>query len=218
MPEIPINPSLTGEHSTSARFSFANSAYARQVHLEDYMVGRFPQRTRLIRYQSGANRTLRGQLQASGLILGRQVESESDVYVVPKSARPLTYEATMKREGSFSYTDEQLMHDLGSLLGKTAALETADGGSWNMIALEDPQTLGGLVAIVDFTLPDERNLFLLPGVEEVIVPFPKDTLPDPAQFYTDQLAHVFGGNPEALSVYFRMGFNEQLAGVQDETA
>lgn len=218
MSELPSRPNPSHESSTGARFSFANSESARRLSLEDYTIGSYAQQTRLIRYQGGRDEPLRHRLETAGLILGERI-GDNPVYRVPRSSRPLAYEASNKSDGLFSYTDEQLLYDLGVLLGKVAAIDGPEANLWQMVDLETPQNLGQLVAIVDFTLPHEGNLFLRPGAEEDITPVPKHATPDPALLYSPHIVGLFGEHAEGgSSVYFRMGFNEQLGAPQDETA
>lgn len=208
---FPAQPSH--ERPTSARLSFASSQLARSINLEDYIVGTSAQQSRLIRYQGGAHVGLREKMQTAGLLLGQQIDGDN-VYRIPRSSRPLAYEASIRRDGSFSYGDEQLAYDLGSLLGTLSGLGGAESESWLVIDAPDAQDLGQMISIVDFTLPEEGNVFLIPGVEYATTAADKVLVPDPTVFYTRHLPEFFNGDIGRVDAYFCMGFNEQRMGGQ----
>lgn len=113
------------------------------------------------------------------------------------ASRPIVYDARSTAHGAFSYGDDVLFYDLGDLLAKT---HLVTGGQ--LITSE----VGKHVAIVEFTKPNERRLFLVPGVEQFVDALPEDI--DPLTHYSAQLAEEFGARFDEAAVFFNMGFNE----------
>lgn len=155
-------------------------------------------------------RQLRKPLEEDGLILGHRRASEAaatETYSIPASARPLAYEAPVTREGAYSYTDEELFHDLGDILG---SLSHKYGDDPQMVATDVTRVL----ALVDFVQPGERQVYFTPGVERLLVPRPPEVSAEGQ--YAEQLETVFSGRFDEVAIYFRMGFAEAAAAARGE--
>lgn len=196
-----------GEQKTSPRHSFANSGLAKRIGLEDFSIGISHDTARLIRHHSNDELGLRETLEDSGIILGRKIDSET-VYIIPRSSRPLGYDAPIQRGGLFGYGDEQALFDVGVLLGKVASL--ADGDKLLAVHPDNAQDFGQMIALVDFTLPSANNVFLVPGVEDALLEVGNETPSKLAQFYYENLLQMFGGVSDDAAYDFYEGFNQQL--------
>lgn len=201
----PRPPGSIPEHLTGARFSFANSSLARRINLRDYSIGVPGRSYRLINYRD-TDPTIRERLEEQKLILGTRVSGNA--YKVPRSARPLAYEATESKGGAYSYNDENLLYDLGVLLG-SVAYSDPDPSQLAVVVTETPHELAQMVAIVDFTHPDEKNLFLVPGAENSVAAVSRADYENPAFLYDQALREVFGESFASLGYHFHTGFNEQ---------
>lgn len=139
---------------------------------------------RLVSYPTKYSRQqLFAALKQRQLILGVQLpdaHAGRAVFSVPLSARPLAYEVGAASQGQFTYGDKRLFGELGKLL----AITTHTVGDLVL----PPDSITKCVAFVDFTRPDEHNLFLVPGVEGVLV------TPDvqPKDYYLRQLPLELG--------------------------
>jgi|GEM_PF-3228357 len=95
------------------------------------------------------------------LVLGRFVlgTGQEDIFEVPRESRPLALEARSISNGEFSLTDQNMMRELGHLAGSIARLsgKVIGGG-------EAEQAFG----LVDFVAPGERQIYLLPGSEQLL--------------------------------------------------
>jgi hypothetical protein len=95
------------------------------------------------------------------LVLGRFVlgTGREDVFEVPRESRPLALEARSISNGEFSLTDQGMMRELGHLAGSIARLsgKVIGGG-------EAEQAFG----LVDFVAQGERQIYLLPGSEQLL--------------------------------------------------
>lgn len=180
-PNLPSNPE--SENQTSLRFSLANE----NIGSKDIIIGHPSRPWRAVEYPTSDSEQLeiRDKLYAQGLILGRLITENSDdtqCYGVPTSARPLAYESSAAKEGSFTYNDPKLYEDLGELLALTSL--TAE---LKWIIRGD---IGRAVALVDFTQPNERRLLLIPGIEKLLKPREKEQ--DLESYYEDRISHQFG--------------------------
>ncbi len=148
----------------------------------------------------------RDALQERGLILGRRIESDSyntDAYHIPPSARPLQHDSGEQAPGTYSYNDQRLFYNIGALLAEvTRALPG------KMIEGELPKE----IALVEFTLPNERKLFLAPGIEHRIVDAPEETEEiDLIEKYTEQMWSLLTVNKEERLQSLQHGFIETLS-------
>ncbi len=196
-------PHQPGERDTTPRYSLAYELIG-----SDDTIVRHPGggSARIVSYPQARGRksVIREVLLGKGLILGRvrsEIDDKEQQFIVPTSARPIAYDARVDAPGAFSYNDEQLFFDLGNLLGE---LYLSDQ--------EEPVVVGNIgraVALVEFTRPNERQLYFVPGIERII-----ETLPvgfEPSEYYTDSLMQTFGHRFDLAAVSFRMGFSEAVA-------
>lgn len=199
-----IRPTLQpGERETNARYSLAYD----RIGSEDIMLLRHPSggAVRVIAYESADEQRsqLRDRLVAKGLILGMIIGDAEDTkqhFKVPKSARPIAYDANVEASGAFSYNDEQMFFDLGQLLA-----ELYQASDVKLVLSGD---VGRSVAFVEFTHHDERQLYLVPGVERVMESLETDV--SPIGFYTERLTEAFGHRFDNAAISFRMGFSEAI--------
>lgn len=191
-------------HPTGVRYSLSNDAIGSADFLQNHPVGD----VRFIEYPTPSPKQLeiREALELKGLVLGRRrtVDAESSqVYKIPTSARPIAYDASVGEEGAYSYNDESLFYDLGSILGELTRLDPTS----ESLLVGD---IGHCVAFVDFTRPNERQIYFIPGVEMLIQDAPDDI--EPIQYYEEVLSESFGAHFDDVAVYFRMGFAEDPHG------
>ncbi len=191
---------LPGERGTSPRYSLAYDL----IGSED-VITRHPGggSARIVTYPlaPGYRAVVREALLGKGLILGRvqsEINDSEQQFMVPTSARPIAYEARVDTPGAFSFNDEQMFFDLGGLLGELYAQ-----GEEEPVVVGD---LGRSVALVEFTRPNERQLFFVPGIERIIEPLPHSA--SATEYYADNLTQTFGHRFESASSSFRMGFSE----------
>ncbi len=205
----------SGEYPTAARNSFASDTLG----IEDNIYRHPSGKIRFLTYpkKPGLRNEVLERLISKDLIIGKRVEDRSDklVFVIPRSSRPLTHEAASGSEGAFTYGDQELFFDLGMCLGSVASLSQNEG-MWSVIQAPPNTSLGDLVSIQEFTRPGEARLGLIPGVEQCVVEVDKRIFPDPIAAYGGQLEEVFGSRFHDAAIYFRMGFNEPLAGLDNE--
>lgn len=215
MSERPIPKVSSAEYPTAARSSFASEALGIQDTIYRHPSGKI----RFLSYpkkRSPKNEVLE-QLISKGLIIGKRAEDDSGklVFVIPRSSRPLTHEAASGSEGAFTYGDDELFFDLGMCLG-TVASTSRNESTWRVVQSPPETSLGSLVSIQEFTRPGEARLGLIPGVEQCVVEVDKRIFPDPIAAYGRQLEGVFGSRFQDAAIYFRMGFNEPLGGLENE--
>lgn len=157
--------------------------------------------TRVIEYPrlDSEREWVRDGLRMAGLLLGHQVESEEgrEAFRIPPSSRPILHEASSTAHGAYSYGDDTLFYDLGALLA-----ESYRATNGRLVA----EQVSKNIALVEFTRPDERRLFLVPGVEAVADFAAAET--DPLAYYTDMLSRELGDRFQVAAQYFAMGFNE----------
>lgn len=192
-----------GERKTTARYSLEYDL----IGSEDIIV-RHPSGggVRVIEYERAdvARSYLREVLLDKGLILGRILGDKRDKkqhFAIPKSARPISYDASVDDTGAFSYNDEQMFFDLGSLLG-----EVYKATQEKPVITGD---IGRAVAFVEFTRPDERQLYLVPGVERITDSLETGT--SPLGYYAEKMTEAFGHRFDTASLSFRMGFSDATA-------
>lgn len=185
------------ERLTGARYSLANPRIAS----EDFFITHMSGRIRLVSYpapRSEGKRTIRDTLKGEGLVLGVPLFEKShgkQVYRVPSSARPISYDSSSHAQGAFSYGDDRLFYDLGYLLGSAQSMG---------FVLDEE--IGHSVALVEFSRPEEKQLFFIPGIE-CLMDFNMDG-EDHLGHYTDSLRREFGGRFMDGDVFFRMGFSD----------
>jgi hypothetical protein len=185
------------EKPTQPRYSLAYPEIGSQDILLQHPTGS----VRIVTYEKGDSWQIgiQEKLLEHGLIVGSVVsEADDDIqgFRVPASARPISYDASVRSTGSFSYNDEQLFYDLGCILGELFG-----------VAEEQPVLTGDIghsIALVEFTQPNQRQLYFVPGVEKVISPLGHDI--SPVNYYAGKLHDAFGGRFDASALSFRMGF------------
>lgn len=203
MTESHKSQSELGERRTNPRYNLAHE----HIGSKDIVV-RHPtgDPVRIVTYPAARGREalVREALISRGLILGQVlsgVDDDEQQFLVPTSARPIAYDARVDAPGAFSYNDEQLFFDLGGLMA--ALYQSSDEGS----VIEGD--VGHAVAFVEFTRPNERQLFFTPGVERITQPLPVGV--SPINYYSDSLALTFGARFNLISINFAMGFSDALA-------
>lgn len=196
------------EFTTNSRLSFANSRISRKLGLVDYMIDGQAGRSRYIRYKSTSSDDARTIVESKKIILGNRI-SGINTYDIPLSARPMSYESSAKQFGSYRYNDEQLAFDLGVLFGKLVSIDEAKT-TWTLLHVDDAVDLADMVALVDFTAPNEENVFLAPGVEHSIVVVDRSSEQSPVDYYLRYIPDLFLDNPETAAELFQMGFSEQV--------
>lgn len=139
----------------------------------------------------------REKLRRDNLILGslgRSSLKKEVVFVVPIASRPVDYDApNSSKVSTISYGDDQLFLDAGYLLG---SLSSALPGR----AIRESVPLEQAFAIVDFVHPEDRCLFLTPGIEKVLTDMPGAEL---LERYIDRI---------------RAGFPDRIAGHEEKFA
>lgn len=135
---------------------------------------------------------LRRDLTNNGIVLGYPVEtSEGHVaYRVPAVSRPLALEAAnppVATEGPFTYSDKDLMYDLGEL---TARIHDLTGG---VIGGPDAERA---FSLVDFVAVGDSHLYATPGVERVLaaVPTGTDLLEAQMEAFSDTFGDRYGNH------------------------
>lgn len=185
------------ESHTSPRYSLASARIGSIDIYHDHPSGRI----RLVKYDSWRrDRPIRAAMLGRQLIVGAQLtanKNKHQVFRVPMSTRPLGYDAGVKAGGSFTYGDEQLITDLGRLLGETFKL------SEKKLVLAGE--IGRMVALTDFIQPGERQLFLVPGAEKLTHGLEKYT--DPIEYYEEEI-YKTGQKLHANIDSFAKGFRE----------
>lgn len=185
------------ERITGLRYNLSNS----RIGSEDIFKGHVSGRVRLITYpmpREHGKVVIRATLQAEGLIVGKPLSEKlhgKQVFAVPQSARPITYDASSHAEGAFSYGDDRLFYDLGFLLGTAQSM--------GFVLHEE---IAHSVALVEFSRPEDRQLFFVPGIE-CVMDFNTDG-EDHSGYYVDSLRQEFGDRFTDAGIYFRMGFGE----------
>jgi hypothetical protein len=182
------------ENPVAKRASFANSGMLRY----DSVFKEGAVQRRIIIYPTPPRevKPLRDRLIEQGLVLGQLLEDQGDGqdrFMVPVSARPLSHEAASESTGPYDYSDSDLFHDLGKLLGNVAA-----SGPESPVLLNE--SLGQNVAIVAFTRPDEPSILLVPGFELAAVPMADDDAI--SQAYGTLLYNEFGSMFERQAQQF----------------
>ena len=192
------DPSLP-EAPTPPRYSLAYDA----IGSRDMLVKHTSGAVRVVSYERshGGQTRVREALLQHGLIVGAvlsEVDAEIQAFRVPKSARPIAYDASVETAGAFSYNDEQLFFDLGCLLGELAICTDE-----TTVITGD---IGRTITFIEFTQPSERQLFFVPGVEKVTASLQEGI--EPLGYYADKLTEAFGHRFDTAGLFFRMGFGE----------
>lgn len=172
---------------TSPRYTLASEL----IGSDDEIISSSGTDLRLVRYPSSyRQRRLFQALRQKQLVLGVHLPDAHDdrtIFSVPLSARPLAYEVSASRQGEFTYGDKRLFNELGKLMAITNRVT-------NGCVLPEG-SITRLVAFVDFTEPDEHNLFLVPGIERVLT---TTELPS-REYYLQQLPHEMGNRFHSLA-------------------
>ncbi len=191
----PEFPHSSNERDTESRSSLVNGVIER-----DWWTNHPAGRHRLVMYPEGTpeQQAYRSRLRSAGLILGKMISSSEGkaVYRIPRSARKITYDASSYATGAFTYGDDELFYDIGSLLANVSA---ACGPNKVIQApVEDS------FAIVEFTRPSERQLYFAPGVERWVVDNPTEG--PVIGYYAEALSEQFAGRFANAAFNFRMGY------------
>lgn len=162
-------------------------------------------KVRYIEYErpSQPQMLLRARLIARGLILGRLTSDSRDtkqLFQIPLSSRPISYDASVSGEGAFTYTDSRLFYDAGNLLGSLAVL------SDDSVVTSD---IGKSIALVEFTRPHERNLYLTPGIERATQQYPNSDL---VGYYQERFHELFGERFAEMESQVAAGFEDAQTG------
>lgn len=180
------------ESPVAPRFSLSDG----QISRRDFFVDFGGTKDRFLDYPSPTE--WRAQvmtfLREQGLLLGEQYDSEVEGhnrFKIPKEARPVAYDSPMLTRGEYSYYDTRLFRDLGVLLSRLG------GSLGEHTAVKLAGNIGTNVAILDFTLPEQRGLFLVPGIE--LCTEIADTSEDHLGYYKERLSVEFDRrfSPEA---------------------
>lgn len=195
-PNFP-NTSFGSESATGLRNSLAYEL----IGSSDRYINHPSGITRVVTYPLGDAQTeqFKDKLLDLGLILGYPIDAEEDsehAFIVPRSARPLAYDAESRVKGNYSYDDDKLFYDLGYILNTVLKID------------EVPRVIRGdighVIAITEFTKPNERPLFLVPGVERVLEPLEDGK--DPFAYYSEALDREFGMRFRAWGIALRTGY------------
>ncbi len=208
LPQGPVNPnipsrSVNPEQVTDLRYSLANELIGSQDYLMNHPAGN----PRVIIYPRSETlniNEIREKLIDHNLILGYTISQEDEseqAFIIPRSARPLAHEAKSNVAGNYSYNDSKLIYDLGHMLG---TLFTIDAQKYVL-----KNGIGNSVAIVEFTKPDERRLFFVPGIERIIEP--SSQTGGPLEKYIGELSSEFGGRFDSALLFFRQGYMRAVA-------
>lgn len=123
-----------------------------------------------------------------GIVLGTQVgsDAEQDHFEVPLESRPLALEARTGNGGELTFGDKRLITELGVLTGTVHRL--TEGLIIDAIDAERA------FAIVDFVPVNERQLYLLPGAEQLLREAPNgDVLSDQMAAFSKEFGERFSG-------------------------
>jgi len=193
---------FTAELPTKPRFSLAYDVISSSDTLVKHPAGS----TRIVEYTQSDPRQIAvsESLSQKGLILGKVISANDDAalaFSVPKSARPIAYDASVISPGIFSYNDERLFYDLGNLLGELYIATDEK--------LVDCGDIGRTIAFVEFTDQNERRLYFVPGIEKVCETL--DIGVSPLGYYAEKLTEGFGQRFDNAGLQFRLGFAEATA-------
>lgn len=199
-------PSRDPESSTQPRYSLSYDL----IGSSDTLVNHVSGPVRIVNYEASDGRSLkvREALSRKGLILGADISASShgvQTYRVPKSARPISYDARVRATGAFSYNDEQLFFDMGNLLGNLYS-----SIDQNSVAIGD---IGRAIAFVEFTEPNERQLYFVPGIEKIVETL--DPRFSPLDYYVERFSTAFDGRFDEYQEYLTMGFTEAVDHAKD---
>lgn len=162
MPQFPHNlppESRKRVEAVPKRFSFHDANLQR----EDIFISRHPS-GRVIQYPTPepATEIVRSRIARLGLLLGAPTDSPEvgkDRFIIPETARPMGYDANVQAEGQpHLYDDKRMFFDLGLLLRSLA--ETDKDARLGLAG-----TIGGNVALLEFTPVGQQKLLLVPGFE-----------------------------------------------------
>jgi hypothetical protein len=153
------------EQATDSRFSLALGSIGSKDFYTQHPTGRvrgvlYP------RAEETKQQEIRERLLHSGLILGKlktSPDSETQVFTIPASSRPLAYDSESADHGYLSYTDRKLFADIGDLLARLSMIDEFQP----RISTEP---IGRTIALVEFAKIGERGTFLIPGVERLLEP------------------------------------------------
>ena len=147
-------------------------------------------------------RAYRETLEQRGLIVGeRIVKGENqDAYALPLNARSLALEALAGDEDRDTYTDADLMYDLGELAGTVARYCS------NRVIVGPKAE--EVFALVDFASPNERQLFLVPGAESLLSDPIEGDIGDVMDEQMRQFSSQFGRRFEDYVTDFVQGYGE----------
>jgi hypothetical protein len=144
------------------------------------------------------------KLQTEGLILGEQVDSRQfnlRVHRVPVTSRPVLYEARVASHGNLTLDDATMVKEIGRLSG---AVNRLTGG-----AIIGGRAAEEAFALTDFVKQDERQVFLVPGTEELLVQPHDEAMIAQMQQFSEHFGHRFG----EFADHFITGYQAGLAEV-----
>lgn len=207
-PEQPGSPQHLAEHATNLRFNLGNEF----IGSHDRMIHHPTGQIRIVEYKRGNSKEseIRDKLYQHGLIAGELLTDSSEVqqcYRVPKSARPVAYDASSRAAGEFTYNDHKLFTEMGELF----ALGTLITDSEMVVR----GNLGRAVVLVEFTRPDERRLSFVPGIERLFKEF--DSSGEVLKYYIERIDRQFGYRSARASRFFEAGFNDVIKYFEGES-
>jgi hypothetical protein len=129
------------------------------------------------------------------LVLGREVagNAQSRQYVVPVAARPLHLEVPSPSRDPAAYRDADLLFDLGELTGAVARI-----CQQRVLRMPAEDAFG----LVDYVDPGKRQLYLLPGSEQLL----SEPVDKPLDKQMEYLGGEFGENFGAYADQFIQGY------------
>lgn len=171
------------ERNTGRRYNLSNA----DIGSVDRIIPHPSGNVRVIEYPAPnkLRTTMRDSMINKKLIIGSQIDDTDGLqtFRIPLSARPIAYEASQTKSGEYTYNDSKMFYDLGVLFRSLARAAEKD-------VYVVKESIGMLVAIVDFTKEGELPLGFVPGVEKAV--YPLHTVDDALAHYDYQLASVFG--------------------------
>ncbi|GAC1390498.1 MAG: hypothetical protein NVSMB46_00280 [Candidatus Saccharimonadales bacterium] len=191
------NKSGNLEQPTFNRYSLVNG-----VITEDFILRHPSGTSRILSYpkQKGQSERYRKKLVSKDVVLGtyQDVARSNTEYVrIPKSSRPLGYDSSTNAEGAFTYDDKKLFYELGELLGAINDIKP----SKNLIVEGE---LDNKIAIVEFTHPNQRSIYFIPGIECWLNEVDREI--NPLNYYMSQLDMTYANRFADAAVYFESGY------------
>jgi hypothetical protein len=134
------------------------------------------------------------------LVLGRHLNThkQHDIFEVPRESRPLEIEATSIGTGELTFADAEMVRELGKLSGSVSRLS---GG----------KVIGGgtaekAFALVDYVAVGERQLYILPGSEQLLRDPHVGSLQDQMNEFSKDFNTRFGAHADEFILGYHEGF------------